>query len=376
MAGGTQRGARVLMTADAVGGVWTYALDLAAGLAQADVATTLVVLGPAPSPDQVLSAEAIPGLRLIETGLPLDWTASEPAEILEVAAALRGLARGSRADLVHLNTPAFAALGSFGVPVVGACHSCLATWWSAVKDGPLPGDFRWRVQANWQGMLACDALVAPTRAFAEATARAYDMPPPRVVWNGRAPAPQPPAARPKDAFIFTSGRLWDEGKNVRVLDAAAALIDAPVLAAGPLSGPNGARVQLSHATSLDRLTPEGVQSWLRRAPIFATAALYEPFGLGVLEAAQSGCALVLSDIPTLRELWDGAAVFADPEDPAAFAEAFRALLAEAEQRAELAGQARRRAARYTPAAMAAGVLDIYRDLRPDLIRPAREEAAA
>ena len=38
-------------------------------------------------------------------------------------------------------------------------------------------------------------------------------------------------------------------------------------------------------------------------------ALYEPFGLAVLEAAQAGCALVLSDIPTFRELWDGAALF-------------------------------------------------------------------
>ncbi len=30
-------------------------------------------------------------------------------------------------------------------------------------------------------------------------------------------------------------------------------------------------------------------------------ARYEPFGLSVLEAALSGCALVLGDIPSLRE---------------------------------------------------------------------------
>ena len=37
------------MTTDAVGGVWSYALDLAAGLAGAVWRSTLAVLGPAPS---------------------------------------------------------------------------------------------------------------------------------------------------------------------------------------------------------------------------------------------------------------------------------------------------------------------------------------
>ena len=40
---------RVLMTADTVGGVWQYALDLARGLSEAGASTILAVLGPAPS---------------------------------------------------------------------------------------------------------------------------------------------------------------------------------------------------------------------------------------------------------------------------------------------------------------------------------------
>lgn len=365
---------RVLMTADAVGGVWTYALDLAGGLAKAGVQTTLAVLGPAPSPDQVRAAEATAGLELIETGLPLDWTAEEPAEILEVGAALRGLARGARVDLVHLNSPAFAGIGGFGVPVVGACHSCLATWWSAVKDGPMPDDFRWRTQALWQGLHACGALVAPTRAFAQATARTYELPAPQVVWNGRKPARGEPARR--EAMVFTSGRLWDEGKNFGVLDAAAGRIAAPLYAAGPLAGPNTAAVQLSHARPLGRLNAGEVADWLARAPVFASSALYEPFGLGVLEAAQAGCALVLSDIPTFRELWDGAAVFVDPRDPEAFAEALDRLLADTPRRIALGGKARSRASLYSIEAMTAGMLDVYRRLQPRLAPRARQEAAA
>jgi glycosyltransferase involved in cell wall biosynthesis len=365
---------RVLMTADAVGGVWTYALDLAGGLGRAGLQTTLAVLGPAASPDQIRAAQATPGLELIETGLPLDWTAEEPAEILEVGAALRGLARAARADLIHLNSPAFAAIGGFSAPVVGACHSCLATWWSAVKDGPMPPDFRWRTQALWQGLHACDALVAPTRAFAQDTARAYELLVPQVVWNGRRPAAR--MAGDREPMVFTSGRLWDEGKNIGVLDQAAARISAPLYAAGPPAGPNGAAVRLEHAQPLGRLSAEAVSEWLARAPIFASSALYEPFGLGVLEAAQAGCALVLSDIPTFRELWDGAAVFVDPQDPGAFAEAIERLLAEPTLRAALGGKARARASLYSVEAMTTGMLDVYRRLQPRLAMGARQEAAA
>src|SRR5919202_6048599 len=49
---------RVLMTTDAVGGVWTYALDLAAGLAAEGIETRLVGLGPRPSERQLEAARA------------------------------------------------------------------------------------------------------------------------------------------------------------------------------------------------------------------------------------------------------------------------------------------------------------------------------
>jgi glycosyltransferase involved in cell wall biosynthesis len=366
---------RVLLTTDAVGGVWTYALDLARGLARAHIGTVLVVLGPSPSRDQFAEAAAIPGLSLIDTCLPLDWTATEAAEILEVGAVVRGLARGERVDLIHLNSPALAAGGGFSAPVVGACHSCLATWWAAVKDGPMPPDFRWRTQALWQGLLACDALTAPTRAFAEAFGLTYEIAPPQVVWNGRQPrAPAGEGAR--EPMVLTSGRLWDEGKNVAVLDAAAGRIGPPLYAAGPLAGPEGSNIALRHARPLGRLSAQDMAGWLRRAPIYATAALYEPFGLGVLEAAQSGCALVLSDIATLRELWDGAAVFVPPDDVDAYARAFDRLLADSGAARRLGAQAKARAGRYSAGQMTAGVLNIYRRLEPRLASARADEAAA
>ncbi len=85
---------------------------------------------------------------------------------------------------------------------------------------------------------------------------------------------------------------------------------------------------------------------MARTLVFAAPALYEPFGLAILEAAGSGMALVLGDIPTLRELWNDAAIFVDPADDAALAEAIARLHAEPELAAALGAAAQARAARY------------------------------
>jgi hypothetical protein len=39
---------KVLMTADAVGGVWTYALELSGALARHDIEVVLATMGPLP----------------------------------------------------------------------------------------------------------------------------------------------------------------------------------------------------------------------------------------------------------------------------------------------------------------------------------------
>lgn len=366
---------RVLMTTDAVGGVWTYALDLASGLAGAGVRVSLAVLGPEPSRDQKRAARAVPGLELIETGLALDWMADAPAEIEESAAVVGVLARRVRADLVHLNSPALAKGRAFRCPVLGVCHSCLATWWTSVKEGPMPIDFQWRTRALGRGLAACDRLLAPTHAFADAVAERYGLPRPLVAHNGRSLPPDRPSAS-REPVVFTSGRLWDEGKNAAVLDKAAALTQAPIFAAGPLDGPGGARFRPEWLRPLGRLSPEDIGERLARSAVFASSALYEPFGLGVLEAAQAGCALVLSDIPTLRELWDGAAIFADPRNPRAFAEAFDALLADPAEARRRGGLAKARSARFTESAMTERVLEVYRRLAEMPTPPRGQEAVA
>ncbi len=344
------------MTADAVGGVWTHAVDLAAALVPLGTHTTLVVLGPGPDAARRAEAEAVPGLTLLDSGLPLDWLATSEAEVALAARALAAIVKRSGADLVQLNSPALAAFVSFGRPVVGVCHSCLATWWATMRDGAMPADFAWRRDLLARGYAACDVLVAPSWAFAAETARAYGIAP-EVVHNGRVVAGA--AATASAPFAFTAGRLWDEGKGAVTLDRAAALLDIPLYAAGPLQGPNGVSMTPRHLAALGPLGTAALRDWLARGPIFVSAAQYEPFGLAVLEAAQAGCALVLSDVPTFRELWDGAARFVTPGDANGFAVAIRELSRNGEQRSCLGVAAMQRAVAYTAEAMASGMAAIH-----------------
>lgn len=354
---------RIFMTADAVGGVWQYALDVAGGLRSHGIATTLAVLGPAPSDHQMVQAGSL-GVELIVTNLPLDWTAERWDQVEEAGRAIARIAAEIQPDLVHLNNPALAASAGFSCPVVAVCHSCVATWWQAVRGGELPEEFVWRTKLVGKGYRAADRLLAPTAAFAEATARAYDLSAvPIVVRNGRRAFPASGHAS-GTLFAFTAGRLWDEGKNFAAIDRAASRFSVPLLAAGPLSGPNGAWIEARHAQSLGPLSDEGVAEYLSARPIFVSAAKYEPFGLAVLEAATAGCALILSDIPTFRELWNGVALFVAPDDDRAIAQAVNRLAFDEAARRTLGEAAQRRAAVYSVEAMSAGILNAYRSLLP------------
>ncbi|GAA4011603.1 glycosyltransferase family 4 protein [Sphingomonas swuensis] len=349
---------RLLLTTDAVGGVWTYSLDLARALAGAeDMVVLLAVLGPPPSNEQMSDAAAVPGLQLVGTSLPLDWTAGSDEEVLAAATALAALAREAGADLVQLHSPAL-ALADYPAPVVSVVHSCVGTWWDAVKSGPLPDDLAWRSAMVARGLAASALVVAPTRAFAAAVQETYALPSlPQAVHNGRHQLAGP-AAIPVD-YALTAGRLWDSGKNVAAFDRAAALSRIPFRAAGPLHGPTDSAVRLSYAEALGPLSSEQLASLLAERPVFVSAALYEPFGLAVLEAAQCGCALVLADRPGFRELWDGAALFVDPLDEHAIAAAVERLVARPELRGELGDAARARAAHFSPHAMGSAMLDLY-----------------
>ncbi|MDB5670507.1 MAG: glycosyltransferase [Alphaproteobacteria bacterium] len=362
---------RILIATDPAGGVWQYSIDLARGLSRLGIETVLAVFGPALPERQRALALQVPGLSLVETGLD---RLAEGGEA-RAGAALARLAHDCDVDLIQLNDPALAAQTGFGMPVVIVHHSCAATWWEAVNGTVLPNALAWRTELVAAGLEAADAVVTPTAAFGESVMQCYGLAEmPRTVHHGRVPFRGPHAAQ--HDFVFTAGRLWDEAKNLDTLDAAAGEVAVPVRAAGPLRGPNGSEILFDNIDCLGAIDQDSLTRWLAARPVFVSAALYEPFGLSVLEAASAGCALILSDIPTFRELWDGVAVFVPARDEHGFTDAISALVADDFERAVIGRAARDRAARFTPDAMAAQMANIYRGLLPAVRRPILAAARA
>ncbi|HEX2690641.1 MAG TPA: glycosyltransferase family 4 protein, partial [Kofleriaceae bacterium] len=113
--------------------------------------------------------------------------------------------------------------------------------------------------------------------------------------------------------------------------------------------------------ALGELAPDELARWMARASIYALPARYEPFGLSVLEAALAGCALVLGDVPTLREVWGDTAHYVPPGDPDALGAALNRLIRDPVARGSYAARSRARALGLSPARMAAAYHALYRE---------------
>jgi glycosyltransferase involved in cell wall biosynthesis len=357
----TMRPRRVMMTVDAVGGVWRYAVDLCRSLSERGVETVLVVMGPPPSADLQDEVASIAGLRLVVLGGRLDWMADAgEAEITAIPAQLAELAESVDADLLHLNLPTQAIGIPTARPVVVAAHSCLATWWSEVRgDEPFPETWRWHLSATQAGLLRADAVIAPSGAHAAALRAVYGALDSLHTVHNASNGIAASDGRPAGSFVLSAGRWWDDAKNLATLDAAAGLCGWPVRIAGALQGPDGSRRTPLHAQPVGHLSRTGMAELVRSAPIFTSPALYEPFGLAVLEAALGGSALVLSDIASFRELWGDAAVFVPPRDAAALAATIDRLAADPVERERLGRAALNRAVRYNLPAQADATLAVY-----------------
>ena len=345
------------MTADAVGGVWSHALELSRALHREGVDVALAVLGPRPTVVQQRQARAVSGLSLHLAPFRLPWMEDPWDDVARAGDRLLALAEEVGAELVHLSEPVFASL-PFGLPTVAVGHSCVLSWYAAVRGEAAPAEWdRYRV-AMRAGLTAADQVVAPSHAMLAALRRHYGIRGGSVVRNGRDGSLYP--QRAKEPVVLTAGRLWDPAKNVAALAAAAEQLEWPVHAAGDTHGPEGDAMPTAGPIELlGALDPEAMADAMARAAIYALPARYEPFGQTVLEAALAGCALVLGDIPSLRELWEGAAFFVSPEDPAALGATIAELIARRELRQDFATRARRRALEYSPERMARGYGEIY-----------------
>ncbi len=329
------------MTADAVGGVWQYSLDLIASLVRQDAEVLLVTQGPEPSAEQLRQLEEIPRARWKHLDVSLEWMPDGFNEFSRACRAMLEFEREFQADLIHLNGYSL-AVAPWKAPVVVVAHSCVFSWWQAVHHNTPDGSWAEYRERVTQGLEAASEIVAPSDFMRDSISLHYGIAPERVrVIHNFSTAPVTKRGE-KQPYVLAVGRMWDRAKNMQLLRTIANDLVWPLRVAGG----DEAVLTEGSISYLGRLSHEGVLAQMAEASIFVHPAVYEPFGLAVLEAARSGCCLVLADTPSLRELWDGAAIFLRPDDSRGWIEQINWLSRNRDQREELAARATASAGRF------------------------------
>ncbi len=120
--------------------------------------------------------------------------------------------------------------------------------------------------------------------------------------------------------------LLEAFKRVRQTHPVSQLVIAgddprhPEVREGAAALPEGSVVLPGH------LPESAVPDLYRGAAMVVLPSRAEGFGLPVIEAMACGVPVICSDLPVLHEIAEGVAVFCDPDDPAAFADAMAAML--------------------------------------------------
>ena len=359
----------ILVTADTVGGVWIYARELVTGLVRHGIKVTLVSFGDIPAPEQTRWMEGLRNFDYRPTAFKLEWMQDAEADLAASADYLETIVRESRPNLLHLNQFYYGALRP-DVPRVVVAHSDVVSWWKAVHQEEPPDSswMRWYRSVVSRGLAGATAVVAPSAWMLEQVTRNYTKPGlGSVVHNGRTPALFNPYVT-KDDVLVTVGRVWDGGKNAALLLKEE--MPLPVRIVGndkhPESQSNAFGGREKAGVQFEPHQDERQLSLiLGRAAIYAATSRYEPFGLAPVEAALSRCAIVASDIPPLRELWDGVALFFRNNDAGSLKEVVGRLVNDRELRQRHAHLAYSHARRkYDAARMVDEYLELYRALVP------------
>ncbi len=353
------------MVTDAVTCRWHYSVGVAQALQPYGIDVHFAVIGPRIRDSQRGELAALGNVTLTNVADAEEWTPWD-------GAAYRGgewlLALEERLapDAVHLNHPSLAAL-PWSRPTLLTVHGDALS--RARACGETLADTQRSLEELLAGLRAADQVIAPSQAalhdlcahYRPGTVRGGESAwepfraEPRVIPHTRCRYRF--AHRPKREFVLAAGRLSDAGKNLAALDDAARDLPWPVFIAGSVGA--GQEAEFIAADCLGPLTPHDLANWMGLAAIFVLPSRYEASGLTALEAALCGCALVLADLPNLREAWCDAALFVDPTRPVEIGNALQKLVRNPELRARLGHLARKRALRHSPEQMAERLLECY-----------------
>jgi glycogen synthase len=363
----------VLMTSETLNGnIWTYTRELISGLIGRGFRVTLVSFGEIPLPEQTTWMERLRGLDYRPTAFRLDWMHEGQQDFADASDYLCAVAADIKPDFFHSNHLCYGAL-PIAIPRIVVAHGDLITWWKSVHGhGPRESPWmRWYRHATSEGLSRASAVIAGSDWMLEAVRASYSASMHGVVINhGRNPIHFNPYVTKKNA-VLAIGRILDPASQVNLLAERSHPVPVCVVDA---KQPAHSAETIFRADVGFNDGHEGVvlrgprsESQLRllysRASMYVSAARYEPTGMTIVEAALSRCALILNDIPSLREIWGPAAVYFRTNDADSLSEAVRILNKDAELRRSFANRSFNRAREcYNSNRMTSNYIQLYRSV--------------
>ena len=187
----------------------------------------------------------------------------------------------------------------------------------------------------------------------------------RTVYHGVRRAYFPDGSRPTDEGYVFHVSMASKRKNPEAIVELASRLNEPFLIAG--SGweeyiPR--RLTRENVELLGYVSEEELIDYYQGASIFYFPTYHEGFGLPVLEAMAAETAVVTSDVYSVPEVAGETAILCCPDDVTAHLSNIERLLANTDERHDLARQARARAESFTWEKAARKTEEIYRELLP------------
>ncbi len=251
-----------------------------------------------------------------------------------------------RADLAlvhfpHYNLPLIEP-GHFVVTV----HDLFPFQYPEIHSGPLPRRLNQMLMRN--AVRRAERVITPSQATALAVRQSFPRSADRVLSIPEAADDRFTSLRNPEAeaawqmrlgirppYVFYLGQ-WKAYKNLPLLLEAFARVrrthpNSQLVIAGddprhPEVRQQAAALPEGSVVLPGHLPESAVPDLYRGAALVVLPSRAEGFGLPVIEAMACGVPVICSDLPVLREIADGVALFCDPNDPAAFADAMGAVL--------------------------------------------------
>jgi glycosyltransferase involved in cell wall biosynthesis len=181
-----------------------------------------------------------------------------------------------------------------------------------------------------------DAYPEPTAAEIEAISRRLELP---------------------DRFVFYPAQTWPHKNHARLFEALRTLRDegvtVPLVCTGLVNASGAGLQELAvelgigdEVKFLGYIAPVELKAVYAQAAALVFPSLYEGWGLPVVEAFSAGLPVACSNVTSLPELVDGAALLFDPLDPQAIAVAIRRIWENEALADDLARRGRAIAAKY------------------------------